>query len=114
MSLKPVALTVAALALGTAIHTTPAAAQPVNCPAMYNQVMALYQSAPASPEYAQMAASYSASCVGGGGYAGPAYSPPYYGYAPAYPDPYYAPGYVYGPPVGVGIGFGFGGRGWHR
>lgn len=37
--------------------------------------------------------------------------PPGYAYAPGY----YAPGYLYGPPIGVNVGVGFGywgGRGW--
>src|SRR5580700_861642 len=102
MSLKHAALAAATLALGAALYAAPAAAQPVNCPDLYNHVMGLYQTAPASPEYAQLSAAYSASCVGPAAYAAP-YPAPYY----PYPAPYYgyAPGYVYGPPVGVGIGF---------
>src|SRR5271154_1712081 len=119
MSLKHAALTAAAFALCAVAEPAPAAAQAPNCGAMYNRVMQLYQTAPQSLEYAQMAAAYSASCVGPS--AGPAYAP---GYGPGYyPPPYgYAPGYDYGPPVGVVIGGGWGGGwrgggwggGWHR
>jgi hypothetical protein len=89
----------------------PAAAQAPNCGAMYSQVMGLYQTAPQSPQYAQMAAAYSASCVGPS--AGPAYPAPGYGYTPGY----YAPGYAYAPPIAVGVGIGYGGGwggGWRR
>jgi hypothetical protein len=108
MLLKHAALAAATFALCSAVNHTPAAAQAPNCGAMYNRVMQLYQTAPQSPEYAQMAAAYSASCVGPS--AGPAYAPgPGPGY---YPPPYgYAPGYDYGPPVGIVIGGGWGG-GW--
>jgi len=111
MLLKPAALATATFALCAAVNPPPAAAQTPNCGEMYGRVMQLYQTAPQSPEYAQMAAAYSASCVGPT--AGPAYYPP-----PAYG---YAPGYYYGPAVGVGVGFGYGGGwrggwggGWHR
>ena len=80
---------------------------------MYNRVMQLYQVAPQSPEYAQIAGAYSTSCLGAS--AGPTYSPvagPGY-YPPAYgPAVGYAPGYVYGPPVDIGIGVR--GYGWRR
>jgi hypothetical protein len=120
MSLKHAALTAAAFALCAGVNPAPAAAQTANCANMYNGVMQLYQTAPQSPEYAQMAATYSASCVGAS--AGPIYPPaagPGYpgpaSYAPGYVAPgYVGPGYVYGPPVGVGIGFGVGGGGWRR
>jgi hypothetical protein len=118
MSLKHVGLTVATFALFAAVNAAPAAAQVPNCGDMYNRVMQLYQAAPASPEYAQMASAYSASCVGPSASAGPAYpaatySTPTYGYAPAY---------VYGAPVSVGVGVGYGGGyygggyggGWRR
>ena len=111
MLFKLAALTEVACGLCAALNPAPAAAQAPNCGDMYNRVMQLYQTAPLSPEYAQMAAGYSASCVGTS--AGPAY--PAAGYpASAYG---YAPGYVYGPPVSVGIGFGYGGGwggGWRR
>ena len=35
----------------------------VNCVDLYNRVMAVYQTAPLSPEYNQMAAAYSATCL---------------------------------------------------
>jgi hypothetical protein len=93
---------------------------------MYGRVMALYQAAPLSPAYSQMAAAYSARCLGGT-FAAPIYlqtyvqapyyptysyySSSYYGYAdPNYP--YYG-GYGYGFPVGLGVGFGFG-HGFHH
>jgi|ERR1700733_11153280 hypothetical protein len=116
MSLKYVALTAATLALCAAVNPAPAAAQAPNCGDMYNRVMQLYQAAPLSPEYAQMAGAYGARCLGAS--AGPAYSPTS---GPGYPPPTYgpadgyAPGYVYGPPVDIGIGVGVdGGRGWRR
>ncbi len=73
--------------------------------------MALYQTAPLSPEYNQMAASYSARCLAGAS-AGPAYygstgygsnSPANYGYGSNGPanygygsngPAYYGPGYL--------------------
>jgi hypothetical protein len=64
MSLKYVALTAATFALCAAVNPTPAAAQALNCGDMYNRVMQIYQAAPQSPEYAQMSATYSASCAG--------------------------------------------------
>ena len=108
MLFKLAALTAVTFSLGAALNPAPAAAQAANCGAMYNRVMQLYQAAPQSPEYAQMAAGYSANCVGPS--VGPAY--PAGGYA-GYPAAAYgyAPGYVYGPPVSVGVGFGYGG-GW--
>ena len=116
MSLKNAALTATAFALCAGVNPAPAAAQTANCADMYNRVMQMYQTAPQSPEYAQMAGAYSASCVGASAgpiypsVAGPGYAGPTYGYAPGYGGP----GYVYGPPVGVGIGFGVGGGGWRR
>jgi hypothetical protein len=64
MSLKHAALTAAAFAPCAGVNPMPAAAQAPNCANMYNGVMQLYQTAPQSLEYAQMAAIYSASCVG--------------------------------------------------
>jgi hypothetical protein len=122
MSLKHAALAGTVLALCAAINTAPVAAQPVNCADLYNRVMAVYQTAPLSPEYSQMAAAYGATCLAGAS-AAPAYPPyypqyyapayqPYYGYAGA-DYPYYYDGYGYGVPVAVGLGLGFG-RGFHR
>jgi hypothetical protein len=116
MLLKHAGLTLATLTFCAAVDLAPAVAQAPNCADMYNRTMGLYQAAPASPEYAQMAAAYSASCVGPS--ATPAYSTPAYGYAPGYAPSYgYAPAYV-GVPIGVGIGFGGGYHdgegGWRR
>jgi hypothetical protein len=64
MSLKLVALVGATLAL-CASNPAPVAAQGVNCTDIYGRVIALYQTAPQSPEYSQTAASFSASCLAG-------------------------------------------------
>ena len=125
MSLRHAALGAATLALFAAAVSAPAAAQTGNCNDIYNQVMAVYRTAPLSPEYSQLASAYSAGCLTGAtaapAYPGqayrapaPVYLAPSYGYAPAaYPDY----GYNYsdgdGGPVGVGIGVGVGG-GFHR
>jgi hypothetical protein len=88
MSLKQPAIMLAAVALCAAVGSAPALAQSESCVAQYNRVTALYQIAPLSPEYSQMAAAYSARCLAGA----PA-APAYYGYgynAPAY----YGPGYL--------------------
>ncbi len=124
MPLKLVALAGATLAICASIDPAPAAAQAVNCADMYGRVMALYQAAPLSPAYNQMAAAYAASCLAGTS-AAPIYMQTYV-QAPAYPTysydpssyygyadyPYYG-GYGYGFPVGLGIGFGFG-HGFHH
>jgi hypothetical protein len=121
MSLKLAAMAGATLALCASIDPAPAAAQAANCADMYGRVMALYQAAPQSPAYNQMAAAYGASCLAGTpaaqvymqtyvqaqAYPTYAYYPPYYGYADY---PYYGGGYGYGFPVGFGFGFG---RGFH-
>ena len=120
MSLKLAAMAGATLALFASLDPEPAAAQAVNCADMYGQVMALYQAAPLSPAYNQMAAAYSTSCLGRSAaqvymqtyvqapaYPTYAYYPPNYGYADY---PYYGGGYGYGFPVGFGFGFG---RGFH-
>ena len=125
MSFKQSAIVLAAVVLCVAAASTRVSAQASNCVDLYHRVMAAYQTAPLSPEYNQMAAAYSASCLAGASSAPayPAYYPqyypqyyapdyqPYYGYAE--PDyPYYG-GYGYGVPVAVGIGLGFG-RGFHN
>jgi hypothetical protein len=102
MSLKQPAIMLAAVALCAAVGPTPVLAQSGSCVDQYNRVTALYQTAPLSPEYGQMAAAYSARCLAGASAAlPPAYyesngygynGPAYYGYgynAPAY----YGPGY---------------------
>jgi hypothetical protein len=71
MSLRSMALAVAGLAISATLDTAPVAAQPVNCTDVYNRMMALYGTAPQSPEYSQMAAAYSASCVAGAAAAAP-------------------------------------------
>jgi hypothetical protein len=103
MSLKQPTIMLAAVTLCAAAASTPVLAQSEGCRDQYNRVMALYQTAPLSPEYGQMAAAYSARCLGGAAAAPPpAYygstgygynGPAYYGYgynAPAY----YGPGYL--------------------
>ncbi len=88
MSLKQPAIMLAAVALCAAAGSTPVLAESGGCRDQYNRVMALYQTAPLSPEYSQMAASYNARCLAGAS-AGPAYygstgygynSPANYGY----------------------------------
>ena len=101
MSLKQPAIMLAAVALCAAVGSAPVLAQSGSCADQYNRVTALYQTAPLSPEYNQMAAAYSARCgaaasAGPGYYGGTGYGyndPAYYGYgynAPAY----YGPGYL--------------------
>jgi hypothetical protein len=95
MSLKQPTIMLAAVTLCAAAASTPVLAQSEGCRDQYNRVMALYQAAPLSPEYGQMAAAYSARCLGGAGsttgygYNGPAY----YGYGYSAPV-YYGPGYL--------------------
>jgi hypothetical protein len=57
---------VAVVGVSVVLHAGAAAAQPVDCGDLYNRMMGLYQSAPQSPEYAQMYAAYNSSCAGGG------------------------------------------------
>jgi hypothetical protein len=104
MSLKQPAIVLAAVALCATAGSAPALAQSESCVAQYDRVTALYQIAPLSPEYSQMAAAYSARCLAGASAAPPLVyygsttgygynGPPYYGYgynAPAY----YGPGYL--------------------
>lgn len=91
MSLKQPAIVLTAVALCAAAASTPVVAQSEGCRDQYNRVMALYQTAPLSPEYSQMAAAYSARCVAGAS-AGPAY---YGGTGYGYNAPtYYGPGYL--------------------
>jgi opacity protein-like surface antigen len=104
MLLKHAAFGAATLALCGAAALAPAAAQPLNCPDMYNQVMEVYRTAPLSLEYSQIAADYSASCLRGAS-AAPAYTAPSYGYAPAnYPD--YGYDYSSGDRATVGVRLG--------
>jgi hypothetical protein len=66
-------------------------------------VTALYQIAPLSPEYSQMAAAYSARCLGGAAAAPP---PAYYGSTTGYGyngPAYY--GYGYSAPAYYGSGY---------
>jgi hypothetical protein len=104
MSLKQPAIMLAAAALCGAGGSTPVLAQSGSCADQYNRVTALYQTAPLSPEYNQMAAAYSARCLPGASAAPPpAYSgttsgygyngPAYYGYGYNAPV-YYGPGYL--------------------
>jgi hypothetical protein len=125
MSLKLVALAGATLALCTLIDPAPVAAQGTTCADLYSRVVALYQTAPLSPAYNQMAAAYVTSCLPRTAaapvypqtYVQAPYYPTYddpasnYGYAePAYPD--YG-GYGYGLPIGLGLGFAFA-HGFHH
>ncbi len=120
MSLKHVVLAGAIFTLCAAVDAAPASAQSPNCVDIYRHVMQLYQVAPQSPEYNQVATVYSATCL-----AGPSAAPGYPGYNSQYSDeyqpsygyaepnyPYYG-GYGYAVPVGVGFGLGFGG-GFHH
>jgi hypothetical protein len=104
MSLKQPTIMLAAVTLCAAAASTPVLAQSEGCRDQYNRVMALYQTAPLSPEYGQMAAAYSARCLGGAAAAPPlAYygsttgygynGPAYYGYGYSAPV-YYGPGYL--------------------
>ena len=101
MSLKQPTIMLAAVTLCAAAASTPVLAQSEGCRDQYNRVMALYQTAPLSPEYGQMAAAYSARCLAGAP-AAPAYygstgygynGPAYYGYGYSAPA-YYGPGYL--------------------
>ena len=65
MSLKQPAIMLAAVALCAAVGSAPVLAQSGSCADQYNRVTALYQTAPLSPEYSQMAAAYNARCLGG-------------------------------------------------
>jgi hypothetical protein len=100
MSLKQPTIMLAAVALCAAAASTPVLAQSGGCQDQYNRVMALYQTAPLSPEYSQMAAAYNARCL-----AGAAAGPAYYGstgYGPNSPANY---GYGYNAPVYYGPGY---------
>ena len=124
MALKLAAVAGATLALSASINPAPVAAQAMNCADMYSRVMALYQTAPLSPAYNQMAAAYVASCLPTS--AAPvypqtyvqsyyptysSYPSSYYGYAePNYPN--YG-SYGYGIPIGLGLGLGFA-HGFHH
>jgi hypothetical protein len=100
MSLKQPTIMLAAVALCAAGGSTPVLAQSGSCVDQYNRVTALYQTAPLSPAYNQMAAAYSARCLAGAAAAPPYYgssgygysSPAYYGYGYSGPV-YYGPGY---------------------
>jgi hypothetical protein len=103
MSLKQPAIMLAAVALCAAAGSAPALAQSESCVAQYNRVTALYQIAPLSPEYSQMAAAYSARCLGGAAAAPP---PAYYGSTTGYGyngPAYY--GYGYSAPAYYGSGY---------
>jgi hypothetical protein len=63
MSLKQPTIMLAVVTLCAAAGSAPALAQSESCVAQYNRVTALYQTAPLSPEYGQMAAAYSARCL---------------------------------------------------
>src|SRR3954469_17720248 len=55
-------LTSATVVLVAVLHSGPVAAQPVSCAELYQRLMALYRSAPQSPEYSQMSAAYNGRC----------------------------------------------------
>jgi hypothetical protein len=108
MSLKLAASAGAIVVLYTSIDPAPVSAQVVNCADMYGRVTALYQAAPLSPAYNQMAATYSASCLGGRPPA-PVYMQTYV-QAPPYPTyAYYLPYYGYADYPYYG-GYGLGSR----
>jgi hypothetical protein len=67
----------AAIALCVVAGSAPAAAQSGRCTDLYSRVMSLYQTAPYSPEYSQMANYYSSRCLVGGQSASPGYPGPY-------------------------------------
>jgi hypothetical protein len=67
----------AAVALCAAAGSAPAAAQSERCTDLHGRVIALYQTAPYSPEYGRMANYYSSRCLAGGPSAGPGYPGPY-------------------------------------
>ena len=85
MSLKRAVVVLVSVTLCAVESALPASAQYESCVDTYNRVMALYQSAPYSPEYSQLSAYYSSRCLGGP-VAGPAYPAP-----GPYPGPYAAP-----------------------
>ena len=107
MSLKWIVLTTTGLAVCATADPVPLAAQPLNCSDLYRQIVALYQTAPLSAEYAQARATYSASCAGSApaASAAPIVIPPAKLDAPA-PGNGYAPGTPYQPQVGVGTEYG--------
>jgi len=74
-SFKGPALALAAIALVVAAGSTPAAAQSERCTHLYGRAMALYQAAPYSNEYSQMANYYTSRCLAGSPSAGPGYDP---------------------------------------
>jgi hypothetical protein len=103
MSLKQPAIMLAAVALCAAEGSAPVLAQSGSCVDQYNRVTALYQTAPLSPEYNQVAAAYSARCLAGASAAQP---PAYYGNTTGYGyngPAYY--GYGYNAPVYYGPGY---------
>ena len=65
MSLKQAAVALAAVAFCTLQVSSPASEQYESCAGIYSRVMALYQTAPYSPDYNQLSASYSSRCLGG-------------------------------------------------
>jgi hypothetical protein len=95
MFLGKTAIVIAATALSIGGIATPASAQQ-SCAGYYNQVMATYQMGPNSPQYAQMAADYSARCLSG---ASAAPNPAYYQAPNAYSQYQYP--YGYAQPVAV-------------
>ena len=100
MSLKQPVIMLAAVALCAAAGSTPALAQSESCVDQYNRVAALYQTAPLSPEYSQMAAAYNARCL-----TGVPVAPAYYGSTGyGYNNPAYN-GYGYSAPVYYGPGY---------
>ena len=78
-SFKGPVLAFATVALCIAASSVPAAAQSERCTDLHGRVIALYQTAPYSPEYSRMANYYSSGCLAGGPSAGPDY--------PAYQTP---------------------------
>ena len=70
-------LAFAVVSLCAAAGTVPAAAQSERCTDLYGDVMALYQTNPYSPDYAQAANYYSSRCLAGGPSNRSTYSTPY-------------------------------------
>lgn len=79
MFIKKPAIAVAAVALSAILGSTDLRAQE-SCPAMYSQMMGIYQADPYSPTYAQMLSYYNSRCLSGASYQSPQ----------PYPDPAYS------------------------
>jgi hypothetical protein len=74
MIIKTPAITVAVVTLSAMLGSTDVRAQE-SCPAMYSQMMGIYQADPYSPTYAGMLAYYNSQCLAGASYQSPQLSP---------------------------------------